>query len=106
SVEEGMVKQADGSYAFPEPAPENAIAATPTPATPLTKLAFMNRFTMEELAAIYAAAKTDVRVEVWMDKLKLAEFIDLADTRTQDGVNNLEAAGLIAEGRAAEILAS
>ena len=65
SVEVGMVKQADGSFAFSEPAPENAIAATLTPATPLTKLAFMNRFTMEELAAIYTAAKTEVMVEVF-----------------------------------------
>lgn len=30
SVEAGMVKQADGSFAFPEPAAENAIAATLT----------------------------------------------------------------------------
>ena len=29
SVQAGMVKQADGSFAFPEPAPENAIAPTP-----------------------------------------------------------------------------
>ena len=40
-VQAGMVKQADGSFGFSEPAPENAIAATLTPATPLTKLAFI-----------------------------------------------------------------
>lgn len=72
----------------------------------ISKLAFMERFTDEELAAIYAAAKTDVRVEVWMDKLKLSEFVDLADPRTQDGVLNLEAAGLIGAGRGNEILAA
>lgn len=72
---------------------------------PVTKLAFMERFTDEELAAIYAAAKTDVRVEVWMDKLKLASEIDLADPRTKAGVEALEALGLIAQGRAAEVLA-
>ena len=82
SVEVGMVKQADGSFAFPEPAPENVISATLTSATPLTKLAFMNRFTMEELAAIYTAAKTEVMVEVFLDKLKIAEEVNLADAQT------------------------
>lgn len=71
----------------------------------ITKLAFMERFTDEELAAIYQAAKQDVRVEVWMDKLKLATEVDLADPRTQTGVQALEALGLIGEGRAAQILA-
>lgn len=70
----------------------------------VTKLAFMERFTDEELAAIYAAAKTDVRVEVWMDKMKLASEIDLADPRTRAGVEALEALGLIGQGRAAEVL--
>jgi hypothetical protein len=64
----------------------------------------MERFTDEELAAIYAAAKTDVRVEVWMDKMKLASEIDLADPRTRAGVEALEALGLIGQGRAAEVL--
>lgn len=82
--------------------------AAPAPAQPVsrtvTKLAFMERFTDEELAAIYAAAKTDVRVEVWMDKMKLASEIDLADPRTRAGVEALEALGLIGQGRAAEVL--
>lgn len=89
-----------------EEARRRASASTAQPAPrPITKLAFMERFTDEELAAIYAAAKTDVRVEVWMDKLKLASEVDLADPRTQAGVQALEAMGLIAEGRAAQILA-
>ncbi|TCS98749.1 hypothetical protein EDC36_104173 [Tepidimonas ignava] len=77
--------------------------AKPTP-RPISKLAFMERFTDEELAAIYAAAKTDVRVEVWMDKMKLASEIDLADPRTRAGVEALETLGLIGQGRAAEVL--
>ena len=78
----------------------------PKPAPrPISKLEFMERFTDEELAAIYAAAKTDVRVEIWVDKLKLAEFVDLTDPRIRNGIINLEAAGLIAKGRADEILA-
>lgn len=79
--------------------------AKPTP-RPISKLAFMERFTDEELAAIYAAAKTDVRVEVWMDKLKLAGEVDLNDPRTKAGVRALEAFGLIGEGRAEQILSA
>ena len=103
-VQAGMVKQADGSFAFPEPAAENAIAATLTPATPLTKLAFMNRFTMEELAAIYTAAKTAVLVEVFLDKLKLAEEVNLSDAQTISGLQALAVSGLLTEARVQEIL--
>lgn len=86
-------------------AQQQAAAAEPqSAARPITKLSFMERFTDEELAAIYAAAKTDVRVEVWMDKMKLASEIDLADPRTRAGVEALEALGLIGQGRAAEVL--
>ena len=103
-VQAGMVKQADGSFAFSEPAPENAIAATLTSATPLTKLAFMNRFTMEELAAIYTAAKTEVMVEVFLDKLKLAEHVDITDPQTTAGLQALAASGLLTEIRVQEVL--
>lgn len=71
----------------------------------LTKLDYMNRFTDAELAAIYTAAKSSVAIEVWLEKFKLATEINLDDPRTIDGVNALEAAGLLAPGRAAEILA-
>lgn len=104
SVEVGMVKQADGSYAFPEPAPENANPTAQTPATPLTKLAFMNRFTLEELAAIYTAAKTEVMVEVFLDKLKLAEHVDVTDPQTIAGLQALAASGLLTEARVQEVL--
>jgi hypothetical protein len=104
SVQAGMVKQADGSFAFPEPAPENTIAVGQLPATPLTKLAFMNRFTMEELVAIYTAAKTEVLVEVFLDKLKLAEHVDVTDPQTIAGLQALAASGLLTETRVQEIL--
>jgi hypothetical protein len=71
----------------------------------LTKLQYMSRFTDAELAAIYTAAKASVQVEVWLDKFKLAQEIDLTDPQTIAGVQALEAAGLLAAGRAAEILA-
>ncbi len=77
----------------------------PPPHTPLSKLEFMNRFTDAELATIYSAAKQSVAVEIWLEKFKLASEIDLSDQRTIDGINALEASGLLAAGRAAEILA-
>lgn len=82
----------------PAPEPE------PTPRV-LTKLAYMNRFQDAELAAIYSAAKVVVQIEVWLEKFRASEYIDLSDPVTIGGLQALEAAGLLAEGRANEILA-
>lgn len=77
----------------------------------LTKLAYMNRFHDDELAAIYTAAKTVVQVEVMLAKLNAATpdadgtSVDLDDPRTVGGLYALEAVGLISAGRANEILA-
>lgn len=75
------------------------------PKRTLTKLEYMDRFTDAELANIYPAAKSSVQVEVWLEKFKLASEINLDDQRTIDGLNSLEVAGLLAAGRAQEILA-
>ena len=72
--------------------------------TILTKLEFLNRFTDTEVEGIYAAVKLSVPIEIWMDKFKLAEYINLDDKKTINGVNKLEANGLLAVGRAEEIL--
>ena len=80
-------------------------AAVQATVAPLSKLAFMERFTLEEMAGIYTAAKTNVVVEIFLDKMKLAEFIDITDANTIAGVNALVSAGLLTEARAAEILA-
>lgn len=77
----------------------------PTPVRTLTKLQYMNRFTDGELANIYTAAKSNVAVEIWLEKFKLASEVNLDDTATVAGLQAMEAAGLLAAGRAAEILA-
>ena len=78
---------------------------TPVPVQPLpTKLEFFDRFTDAEQIAIYDAAKTVTAIQVWLDKFKLASDIDVTDPRTIAGIQALEAAGLLAAGRAAEIL--
>lgn len=78
----------------------------PPPAVPvISRLAFMERFTNLELAAILGAAKTSALVEVWVKKLELASEVDLNYAGTRDGVAALAEAGLIAAHRVAEILA-
>jgi len=91
------------AWALPDPVVETT-AYVPAPRL-LTKLNYMNRFTDAELAGIYTAAKSVIQVEVWLEKFKAATDVDLDDPRTQGGVHALEAAGLIGEGRANEILA-
>jgi len=88
----------------PLTAAELAAKPKPGPKLPVTKLAFMSRFTDAELASIFAAAKADARVEVWVEKLKACAEVGLEDASTISGVNALEAAGLLAAGRAAIIL--
>lgn len=83
-----------------------AQAQSTEPSSPrvLTKLQFLNRFTNEELAAVYTAAKTNVLIEVFMDKLKLAQEVNLDDPQTVGGLQSLAAAGLLSEARAQEVL--
>lgn len=80
-------------------------AVPPAPVRVLTHLQYMNRFTDDELEAIYTAAKTVVKVEVWLAKFNAAGDVDLDDPQTGKGLLDLEAARLLATGRAAQILA-
>lgn len=73
--------------------------------TQLTKLAFLNRFTSDERIAIRTAAQTSPAIHDYLAMLDAAQDVDLLDARTIGGVQALEAAGLLAEGRGAEILA-
>jgi len=76
----------------------------------LTKLEFMNRFTDTELATLYTTAKTSVAVEIWLAKFNATTpdengySVYLTDPRTIESVHMLEQAGLLATGRASEIL--
>lgn len=71
----------------------------------LTKLEYMERFTDEELGTIFTVAKQSVAVEVWLEKFKLASEINLDDPRILGGLQALESAGILATGRAMEIIA-
>lgn len=70
----------------------------------MTKLEFLRRFTAEERVAIRTVAKTNVQLEDYLALLDLADEMNTADVDTRGGVKMLEAAGLLAAGRAAEIL--
>lgn len=83
--------------------------------TSITRLAFRNRFTLAEKAAIELAALDDpaapmpqrqqaAALRANQADLAAATFIDLARPDTRAGVMQLEALGLLAEGRALEIL--
>ncbi len=70
----------------------------------LSRLQFMRRFTDAELATIYTLMKTELAIEIWMEKFRMASEIDLTDVDVVTGVHGLEAMGIIGVGRAAEVL--
>ena len=43
----------------------------------ISKLEFMDRFTMNELAEIYNLSETQVMIKIWLNRFNIAEFIDL-----------------------------
>lgn len=98
----------DGEFPFTDfthaEFPDDTEPAIAPPLGQISKLAYMDRFADAELEGIYGAAKVSLAVEVWMEKFKLAEFIDLSDPRTLAGLQALEANGLIGPGRSLEIL--
>lgn len=70
----------------------------------LTHKGFSDRFTDAEMQAILAACQANAALNAWWEKFKLARDINLDDPATQGGVQALEIAGLIGEGRAADVL--
>jgi hypothetical protein len=73
--------------------------------TNVTKLEFLDKFTAEERIGIRTAAQSSPAIADYLDMLDAAQDVDLTDMRTIGGANALEATGLIAAGRAAQILA-
>ena len=85
------------------------------PDTRVTRLAFRNRFTQAEKVALELAALDDptapmaqrqqaAALRATLSDTAAATFIDLLRAETRAGVQMLEAAGLLAAGRALEIL--
>ena len=70
----------------------------------LTKLEYLRRFTVEERVAIRAAAEQNAVLADYLQLMELAQDINTGDPDTIAAVTMLEQAGLIAAGRAQEIL--
>lgn len=109
NTNETPVEIVDGNPQFPSwglPDPVNVVVE-PSPIREIkeiTKYQYINLFTDNELVTIYTAAKSLVQLEIWLEKFRVAEIIDLKDPKTIEGLQALEAAGLLAVGRAQEIL--
>ena len=70
----------------------------------ITKLGFKQRFSQDERIAIRTASAANPVVFDFQDLVDSATFIDLSRKDTVDAVNALEQFGLIAAGRASQIL--
>lgn len=84
-------------------------APPPAPIEPkITRLAFLNRFTDAEAIAIdlssMGATVEAAALRLYMAKVNAAMFIDLSREDTRAGVQQLEAMGLLSQGRALQIL--
>lgn len=85
------------------------------PDTRITRLAFRNRFTQAEKMMLELAGLDDptapmaqrqqaAAIRVHLADVAASAFVDLARADTRAGVQSLEAAGLLAPGRALQIL--
>ena len=72
--------------------------------TRMTRLQFQLKFTFAELVAIETAAETNPGVRVLQRQQENAEFIDLADEHTINGIMYLISIGLLTQERGTEIL--
>ena len=102
---------ADAACDFPEYpfAQYSHVVKKPEPVIPpqrtITKLEYLRRFTTEERVAIRAAAASNPVLDDYLRLMELAQEINLDDPDTVAAVGMLEQAGLLATGRAAEVLA-
>lgn len=87
--------------------PDGGAGSVPA-STKVSRLAFLSRFSDGEAIDIDLASMGATReaaaVRRYLAKVNAAQHIDLNDPDTRGGVQALEAAGLIAAGRAAQIL--
>ena len=83
---------------------QKEVETAPVPRT-ITKLEYLRRFTPKERIAIRDAAEQIAVLADYLKLMELAQEINLDDPDTVAAVQMLEQSGLIAAGRAAEVLA-
>lgn len=106
---EGMlVSIDDGFELLPQPDPEpdsveEPETSEPEPKTVFSAREFLRRFTIEE----YSAARTHGNIQVqWaLDNLISAQYVDIEDPDTIEGIDLLVAEGIISPQRKTELLA-
>lgn len=81
----------------------DALTPPPPPERRVTPLEFFNLFTVPEQVAIFGSAIGEVKMLT--ARASAATFVDLDNAEVAYGVNYLETAGLIGEGRAAQVIA-
>lgn len=96
----GTANYRDGKLIIIPAAPETVEQSTNV----ITKREFISRMTSEEFATIKGAAAANAVVDYYWQLFMVSDEIDLAFTATVAGLTLLEQAGLLAAGRAAEIL--
>ncbi|MGB3068437.1 MAG: hypothetical protein WBC18_07815 [Ottowia sp.] len=115
---DGNVIVADAEFIsehHPDAVLQPEIPVIPEADSRLSRLAFRNRFTTAEKVALEIASLDDpaateehrqeaAALRVYLKDVDSALYVDLADPATIAGVHSLEAAGLLAAGRAEEIL--
>ncbi len=74
------------------------------PRTRLSRLEFRNQFTMAEKQALYTAAQSNIDIQIFLDDVNAAEYVETTDQVTIDGLSALVSAGLLTQARADEIL--
>lgn len=89
----------DSEWVYVEIEEEAEEPTTPVSKTQFTSLEFLDRFTEEEQLAVVSATLINPVIKLWYDRLLAASFIDLADPRTEAGIDALIAAELIAPER-------
>lgn len=104
-AEPGVGWSYDGIEFSPPPVPQPPAFDRPRH---ITQLAFISRFTDAEAVAIdlasIGATQQAASVRRYQKKVDAATYIDLDREDTRAGVQALEAAGLLAAGRALQIL--
>lgn len=90
-----------GRWVFVEPEVQPALVA---PHPPITRLAMIDRFSDAEYTGILTAAKTDVEVQGWLDRLRAISKVDLTEPRNVSWVNVLVSKNLLTQPRADAIL--
>ena len=70
----------------------------------LSKYEFRSKFTMNEQVEIAIVAKTDPVIEVFLENMNIAEFIDLHNPQISQGLDYMISINFISQARKTEIL--